>query len=137
MSVKNFIKSMLMLSLLTISSVSFAQQNMQTPVQRTPEERAQRQTQWMQQNLKLTDDQYKKVYDIVLKSAKQVDAARNAGGDMRPQMKSINESRDAAMKGVLTGDQYQQYEQHKEQMQQQRRNMPQGGGNMQQGGGGN
>ena len=127
MTMKNLIKSMLMLSLLIVSPVAFGQQPMQ---QRPPEERAQRQTQWLQQNVALTDDQNKKVYDIILQSAKQADAARNSGGDVKSQMKDINTSRDAAIKGVLTDDQYQKYQQHVQEMQQQRKS----GGGMQGGG---
>jgi Spy/CpxP family protein refolding chaperone len=119
MSVKNFIKGTLMLSLLIASSVAFAQQD-QMP-KRTPEERAQRQTQWMQKNLNLTDEQNKKVYDIILSSAKQVDNARNSGGgDMRSQMQDINAKKNDALKGVLTGDQFQKYQQHAQEMQQRR-----------------
>ena len=119
MTIKNFFKNALMLCILIASSTVFAQQG-QMP-KRTPEERAQRQSQWMQQNLSLTDDQNKKVYDIMLSSAKQMDDARSAGGDMRTQMQDINAKRDAAMKGVLTADQYQKYQQHTQEMRQQRR----------------
>ncbi len=119
MTIKNFFKSALMLCVLIASSTAFAQQG-QMP-KRTPEERAQRQSQWMQQNLGLTDDQNKKVYDIMLSSAKQMDDARNSGGDMRTQMQDINAKRDAAMKGVLTADQFQKYQQHTQEMMQQRR----------------
>ena len=124
MATKNIFKATLMLAILFASSVTFAQgQNMQ---KRTPEERAQNQTAWMKQNLGITDDQNKKAYDIILNAAKQVDDARNSSGDKRAAMKSINENKDAAIKGVLTADQYGKYEQHMKEMQEQRK----AGGNM-------
>src|ERR1700749_1363966 len=115
MPVKNFIKSTLVLSLLIVSSVSFAQPQMQ---QRSPEERAQRQTQWMQQNLTLTNDQNKKVYDIMLHHAQQADNARSmpAGQNKASEMQGANADKDAALKGILTGDQYNKYQQHEAEM---------------------
>ena len=125
MTTKNFLKSTLMLSLLISSTIAYGQQ--QAP-QRSPEERAQRQTQWMRQNLSLTDDQNKKVYDIMLNSAKQMETARTSGD--KSQMKSLKDRKDASVKGVLTGDQFQKYQQHESLMQekmQQRRTEMQGG----------
>lgn len=115
MAIKNLLKSTLVLSLLFASTIAFCQQQMQ---QRPPEERAQRQTQWMQKNLALTDDQHKKVYRIILNSARKVDNARSmpAGPDRRSNMQHINTERDASLKAVLTGEQYQKYEQHVLQM---------------------
>ena len=115
---KNLLKCAIALLLLVSSSAAFAQQ--QTMQQRTPEERAQRQTQMMQKNLALTDDQTQKVHDIILKHARGVDNARNSGGDMRSQMQGLNANKDEALKGVLTGDQYQKYLQIEQKMKEKR-----------------
>ncbi len=125
MRIKNFIKSTVALSLLAVSSVAFAQQKMS---KKTPEERAQKQYSWMQSNLVLTDAQGKKVYDILLHYAQEADKMMNTppGPEKKGERRDITNGKDAELKAVLTGDQYQQYglhvEQMKEKMQQQRGN---------------
>ena len=117
---------------LFITGSAMAQQQMQ---QRTPEERAQRQTQMMQKKLGLTPDQTQRVHDILLYYAGQAanvraDAAQ--GNNVKGEKKDIKRNKDADLQAVLTGAQYQQYQQmmqqRKEQMQQR------GNGGMQEGG---
>jgi protein CpxP len=112
---------------------AMAQQQMQ---QRTPEERAQRQTQMMQQKLGLTADQTQKVHDILLYYAGQADntkANASQGNRVPGAQQDIKRNKDADLQGVLTGAQYQQYQQmmqqRKEQMQQRRNGGMQEGGN--------
>lgn len=131
MSVKNLVKGALMLCLFLGSAPIFAQG--QQP-QRTPEERAQRQMTWMQKNLALTGDQDKKVYDILLHYAREagklIDAP--AGAERRQERIGVQKSKDAELQGVLTGDQYQKYQAHAQEMKakmQQRRGGMQEGGN--------
>ena len=123
---KNIMKSVFATLLLISTTTVFAQQQMQ---QRTPEERAQRQTSWMQKNLGLTDEQNKKVYDIMLYHAQQADADKGmaAGPDKKMDKKELKRDTDAELKAVLTGDQYRQYQQHVQEMKARRQGQRQGG----------
>ena len=131
MSVKNFIKSTIVLSMLIVSVSSFARQQMP---QRSAEERAQRQTQWMQKNLGLTEEQNKKVYSILLYHANQADDVKTMqpGGEKRAEAKDIKRNKDADLKAVLSPDQYNKYQQHVQEMKDRR--MQQRGGGMENGG---
>ena len=112
---KNIIKSLFVIMLLASASSSFGQQQMQ---QRSPEERAQRQTEWMQKNLGLTAGQNKKVYDIMLYRAQQADNERNmpSGPDKKMDKQDLKRDIDAELKATLTGDQYQTYQEHMAEM---------------------
>lgn len=76
-------------------------------VQRTPEEIAKTQADWMKTDLKLDEATQKKVYDVVLKYAKQSSEERQklmAAGDrdaMRAKMTEINAARDKELKVIL------------------------------------
>ena len=115
MSVKNFLKSTLVLSLLIVSTAAFAQQPMQ---QRTPEERAQRQTQWMQKNLNLTDEQNRKVYAILLYHATKAEDTKNMAPspEKRADARAIKRDKNEDLKAVLTGAQFDRYQQHVQEM---------------------
>jgi biopolymer transport protein ExbD len=112
---RNTIKSLFAVLLLLSTTTIFAQQQM--PV-RSPEERAQRQTMWMQKNLGLTEEQNKKVYDIMLYHAQQADADRSMapGPDKKMEKKELKRDVDAELRATLTGDQYQRYQQHVQEM---------------------
>jgi hypothetical protein len=76
-------------------------------VQRTPEEMAKAQVEWMKADLKLDQATEKKVYDCVLKFAKQSSAERQklmAAGDreaMRTKMTEITAARDKELKAIF------------------------------------
>ncbi len=125
---KNLMKSTFTILLLASATTLFAQQQ-QMP-QRSPEERAQRQTMWMQNNLGLTQDQNKKVYDIMLYHAQQADADKNMapGPDKKMDKKELKRDTEAELKAVLTGDQYQRYQQHVQEMKARRQEQRRGGG---------
>jgi hypothetical protein len=78
-------------------------------VQRTPEETAKAQVEWMKTDLKLDQATQKKVYDSILKFAKQSSDERQklmAAGDreaMRTKMTEITAARDKELK-VILGD---------------------------------
>ncbi len=112
---KNILRSLFAVLLMTITASSFAQQQMH---QRSPEERAQRQTMWMQKNLGLTEDQNKKVYDIMLYHAQQADNDKSMPPtpDTKAEKKQLKRDTDAELRAVLTGDQYQKYQQHVQEM---------------------
>jgi len=128
---KNLVKSIAFIAVVFSSVIASAQQM----PQRSPQERAQNQTQWMQKNLGINEDQNKKVYDIIFKHAQEMDAARNsaAGEDRRSAMQNIAASRDADLKNVLTGEQFQKYQAHEQQakdkMREHRSEMQNRGGN--------
>jgi len=110
MSIKEVTKRTMVFALVLMSSAVFAQ-GMQ---KRTPEERAQNQMKWMQNNLALTGDQNQKPYNILLKYATETDNARATG--QKGERKEIKADKDAELKGILTGNQYQLYRAHMEQM---------------------
>ena len=125
---KHFVKSAIMLAVLFTSSLAPAQQLMP---RKTPEEKAQNNTRWMQKNIALTEEQSKKVYDIILRYVKQADDARSGapGPERRQEMQGIEAAKDNELRGVLTGDQFQKYQAHmqemKQKMQERRSGMPQ------------
>lgn len=90
----------------SLSSLS-AQQGQGPRPQRTPEESAKSQVEWMKADLKLDQATEKKVYDIVLKYARKSSEERQklmAAGDretMRAKMTEINAARDKELKPVL------------------------------------
>ena len=112
---KNIAKSMIMLSLLLTTSLSWSQEHMQ---RKSPQERAQNQTRWMQKNLALTEDQNKKVYDIILRYAQEADnnATNPPGKQKKRDRQEINRDREADLKAVLTGEQFQKYQAHVQEM---------------------
>lgn len=103
-------KSLAVTVLVCLSQMaSFGQQ-----MRRTPEERAQRQTDWMQKNLALSEDQNKKIYNIQLHYAKDIERTREyvpAGGEKRAELRDEMKDKDAEIKAVLTGEQYEKYRQ--------------------------
>ena len=118
---KNIIKSLFAVLLLASATTVLAQQPMPF---KSPEERAQRQTMWMQKNLGLTEDQNKKVYDIMLYRAQQADNDKTMapGPDKRIEKKELKRDVDAELRATLTGDQYQRYQQHVQEMKAKRQN---------------
>ncbi len=116
---KSIVKSYLLLAILFATSTAFAQQQQR----RTPEERAQNQVQWMQKNLSITDDQGKKAYDIILRYAKEAQNTMGApaGNDKKEAMEKMQQDRESELKGILTGDQYQKYLAHVQEMQEKMR----------------
>jgi hypothetical protein len=109
MKTKTRLLSLIVLSM--VMTLAFAQQ-MQAQgqrVQRTPEEIAKTQTEWMKTDLKLNEATQTKVYDVILKYAKQSSEERKklmAAGDreaMRAKMTEITAARDKELK-IILGD---------------------------------
>lgn len=98
--------------------------------QRTPEERAARQTEMMTRKLSLTEEQNKKVYEINLKSAQQMQTSFQAKDPK--SMRAAREEKDAALLQVLTPEQGKRYEEMKKERQEHRREMMQEQNNLQQ-----
>lgn len=77
----------------------------------TPEQRAEKQTERMQQDLQLTDAQKKAVYELNLQSAKEMKAARTEGAEAnKEKFKAMHEQRDARLNAILSADQLKKYE---------------------------
>ena len=107
----------LMIAMLLGTIVSMGQ-NWQSA---TPEEMAQRQTDQIKEKCGLDKGQEKKVYDLSLKSGKEMAKLReemqNAGGpndEMRAKMTKIRDGQNAEMKKILSADQYVKYEKYLE-----------------------
>jgi len=101
-------------------------------VQKTPEETARDQVEWMKTDLKLDDLLQKKVYDVVLKYARQSSDERQkltAAGDrdsLRAKKTEIMASRDKELKVILGEKGYQLFKtretERRQAMMQQREN---------------
>lgn len=83
-----------------------------------PDAMAKKLTDRMNKELTLSGDQYQKVNTIHLDYAKAAAELKNSSNTDRAvqhtEIKKLKEKRDAALKGVLTSEQYQSYLQHKE-----------------------
>ena len=101
-------------------------------VQRSPEEVAKAQVEWMKTELKLDEPTQKKVYDVIFKYAKQSSDERQklmAAGDrdaMRAKMTEITAARDKELKVVLGDKNYKLFKtkesERRQAMMQQRQN---------------
>ena len=101
-------------------------------VQRSPEEVAKAQVEWMKTELKLDEPTQKKVYDVIFKYAKQSSDERQklmAAGDrdaMRAKMTEITAARDKELKVVLGDKNYKVFKtkesERRQAMMQQRQN---------------
>jgi hypothetical protein len=97
---------LILLSML-VSSAFSQEQGQRQRQQRTPEETAKTQVEWMKTDLKLDEAATNKVYDVVLKYAKQSSEERQklmAAGDregIRAKMTAITEARDKELKAIL------------------------------------
>jgi protein CpxP len=100
------------LMLLFISGIAMAQQSQN----KTPEERAESQTQKLTKELSLTSDQSTKIKASLLQQGQQADAIRTKYANatdkkpMHQEIKTLHESKDAEIKKVLTADQYTKYQ---------------------------
>ncbi len=114
MKISKAIKLAVLAAGLLTAGVSNAQQKMM----RTPEERAEKQTQWMQKNLALTADQNKKVYKLVLNHAREMKAIRNQprGSQKRAGVVDEQQQFEHDMQLILTADQFKGYKAHMEEM---------------------
>jgi len=73
-------------------------------------------TDTMQVRLTLNDDQYKKVYDINEQFLSKLGGVKQEGGGKLAKMqklKAADQERDAALKPVLTDEQYKKYQEFK------------------------
>jgi Spy/CpxP family protein refolding chaperone len=120
MMVKKLIVCTFVYALLIMNLPAMAQQ---AAPHKTPEQRAERQTMWMQKNLALNEEQNNKVYDIMLKHARETKANRETppGPAKRVERREIERYKDARLRAVLTGDQFHRYKLHEAEVKEQQR----------------
>ena len=104
-----------------------------------PEDQATRRADQIKETAKISDEQYKKVYDLYLKQAQEQQARMKEAQEKgeRPQfnreeMQKQQEATNAALKEILTAEQFAAYEKAQ---QERRQRMGQGGGGFGGGGG--
>ncbi|MBO9613691.1 MAG: hypothetical protein J7619_13405 [Dyadobacter sp.] len=117
-------KTLLAILLAFVSFTTFAQRGGNA----TPEQRAENQTKTLTENLKLSEDQQKKVYDLSLTRAKKMQELRDSQNMDREQMRASMETFNTELSKILTVEQQEKYKT----MLEDRRNNRGGGG----GGGG-
>jgi hypothetical protein len=86
----------------------------------TPEERAQKITDWMKTNLQLTDEQATTVHGINLKYANENEALKDNTAARRDKYKKFKETqaaKDQELKGALTPEQFSTYLSKKKELQ--------------------
>ena len=126
-------KIILTLMLAVVSLSSFAQfggGQFQMP---KPEEMATRRADRVKEQVKdagqLTDEQYKKVYDLYLKQSKDMQAKMSEGGGMggfnMEEMQKQQEATNKALKEILSEEQFKAYQKAQEEMM---KRFQQGGG---------
>ena len=104
-------KKIFVITVLVVASVAIATaQQRQMP---SVEERAKTQTEFMEKQVGLKDDQKAKIKAIDLEFAKQMDEQiqKNRGDRdaMRTKMREIDTARDAKYKEILTDEQFKKY----------------------------
>lgn len=109
-------KLVLMMMAVVFSLASFAQQGGQRR-EFNPESMATRRADQVKEAAKLNDEQYKKVYDLFLKQAQETQAKMKEAQEKgeRPQfnredMQKQQEATEAALKEILTPEQFEAYQ---------------------------
>jgi len=79
--------------------------------QRTPEERAKIQTEWMKQNLNLSDEQFEKVEPLNLEYALKMEEVKSIDGKLSKikKAKSLSDEKDSKLKTILSEEQFEKY----------------------------
>ena len=108
----------LIVSLLCVGA--FAQNDQSTTKSSTPEQRAERITNWMTKKLTLTADQKTKIYDVNLKYAKLNQETRTNDADnrkaMRQELMASEKEREDEFKAILTPDQFTSFQTAKQEL---------------------
>ena len=104
----------LVIALLALFTNARAQET--TP--KTPQEKADKWTNWMKENLKLADVQVPKVQEINLRYANQLATLKDTSSTKSKETQMANvqkkeEAMDNELKGVLTVEQFKTYQAHK------------------------
>jgi Spy/CpxP family protein refolding chaperone len=131
---KTGVIAIMLIGSLLLAGQASAQGNGQRPArERNPEDMAKNQTQRLKEQLNLSADQEKSVYDLNLSFAKRMADAREAaaasgGRPPMDSMRSWNQAREASMKKILTPEQFEKLQAEREKMRQQMGDRRPGGG---------
>ncbi len=84
----------------------------------SPEERARFQTEWMKQNLSLSEDQLAQIEPLNLKYAKKMEEVKTISGKIGKlkKAKAIMDEKDGQLKKILTKDQFKIYLEKREEI---------------------
>ncbi|ESU19807.1 hypothetical protein FEDK69T_30630 [Flavobacterium enshiense DK69] len=107
---KKIIIAVLSVMLLTVVNVNAQSKN--AKAQSTPEQRAEKLTTWMKDNLNLTAEQIPLVQELNLKYARLNEELKNMSGPRNEKMKKIKSNETAKeeeLKKILTPEQFQTY----------------------------
>lgn len=102
----------------------FAQQDFN---KKTPEERAQKQSERMKKSLDLSDEQYQQIYDIFLKHITDADKIRNSSSvnedksGKKEELKALRKTTHSKINTVLTPEQQVKFEQLLKEMKEKRK----------------
>jgi phage I-like protein len=122
MKTKKVLAFMLLFAAVSIVAVFAQRPNV------TPEQRAKAMTERMKKQLNLTDDQVVKLDSINLQFAQEQMKARESGNDVREAMRAASEKYTATLKGILTPDQFQQWQDARKKMMERMQQMQQSQG---------
>lgn len=114
---KTILLVLLAAATLTLHANAQASQQMKNS---TPEERAQKMTDWMKTNLQLTDEQASGVHAINLKYANENESLKDGSAARRAKYRKYKESqaaKDQELKGALTPEQFNTYLSKKKELQ--------------------
>jgi periplasmic protein CpxP/Spy len=104
-------KRLIVLAAATLIAIGGYAQGKRQP--KTATERAEKVTNKMKEKLNLTDDQVQKIKAINLEAAQQKDSLKSDKAELKNKVKTIETSRDAKIKEVLTDAQKAEYEKMK------------------------
>ncbi|HTF18902.1 MAG TPA: hypothetical protein VK658_12560 [Chryseolinea sp.] len=118
-------KTLLMTVLITLSVIALVRAQASEQLKNsTPEQRAQKMTDWMKINLPLTDDQATSVHAINLKYANENESLKEGASGRREKYKKFKDTqaaKDQELKGALTAEQFSAYLSKKKELQQKMR----------------
>ena len=101
-----------------IGAAGFAQADQGKRERMSAEERAQKITDKMKTEFKLSDEQTRKIASVNLEKAKEIDQLREENKDQREEMKAklkaIHEEREQEYKAILSSEQFAAYTKKKE-----------------------
>jgi len=113
---------LVILAMISFTICGLSAQNRQ---QSTPEERATRQTKTLTDRLKLNEEQKGKVYEIVLKYAKQRNSQADSEMSREKRMEMFQKQQkeqDEELNAVFTDEQKKEYEKYRKESQERRGN---------------
>lgn len=90
----------------------------QTNTKNSPEERAKLLTQWMKENLQLTDAQMEKASAINLEYAQKMETLKSIDSKLGRfrKFKELSSEKDSCLKNLLTTEQYSLYQEKKQEL---------------------